>query len=296
LKIAIAAPGGNVGRKLVAELLARGEHHLRLLVRRAESVEHFERRGADVLVGSLEDERYLVRSTRDVDAVFWVTPLPPRAKDLHAVQLRMGWAASRALRANGVQRLVNLSAVGESHDGPLAGLRDVERMLERAVLHTTHLRSAYYFENYLSQLDPIRLDGSVLLPVSAGTRIPMIATRDVAWAAAERLLDTGWHGRSVRELLGHADLRFDEAAAVLSRALGRNVTHIRAPGHIARQRWRAAGFSDSVARNLADLYLAMDRGAMQAAGERNAATTTPTRLDEFGRTLLRPLLGGRVAS
>jgi len=296
LRIALAAPGGTVGRKLVAELLARGRHELRLLVRRPQTVEHFARRGADVLPGSLDDERFLVRATRGVDAVFWVTPLVPDADDLRAVQRRVGRAASRALQANGIQRLVNLSAVGESRAGPLAGLRDVECMLEQAVPHTTHLRSAYLFENYLSQIDPIRLHGSVLLPVSAATRIPMIAARDVAWAAAERVLDPDWYGRCTCELHGPSDLRFDEAAALLSRALGRRVTHLRAPGHIARQRWRAAGFSQDVARVLEELYRAMENGAMQAGQERTAASTTPTRLDEFGRTLLRALLGGRVAS
>ncbi len=296
MKIAVAGAGGNVGRKVVAELLVRGEHQLRVLTRRAAAVEHFARRGADVLEGSLEDEEFLVRSTRGVDALFWMTPTPFEAPDLRAAQHRMGSAGARALRENGILRLVNLSGVGESEAGPLAGLRDTEQLLQLATVNTTHLRAAYFFENYLSQLDSIRARGSIRLPVAGATRIPMIAARDVAWAVTDRLLDTSWSGRQVCELHGPADLRFDEAAALLSRALGREVVHTRMPEEEARRSWRAGGCSSSVADAFVEMYRAMEKGALAPAVERSAATTTPTRLEEFGRTLLRPLLGNRVAS
>ncbi len=296
MRIAVAGAGGNVGRKVVAELLVRGEHQLRVLTRRAAAVEHFRRQGADVLEGSLEDEGFLVRSTRGVDAMFWMTPTPFEAPDLRAVQHRMGSAGARALRENGILRLVNLSGVGESNAGPLAGLRDTEQLLELATVNTTHLRAAYFFENYLSQLDSIRARGSIRLPVAGATRIPMVAARDVAWAAVDRLLDTSWSGRHVCELHGPADLRFDEAAALLSRALGREVVHARMPEEEALKSWRDGGCSSSVADAFVEMYRAMEKGALVPAVERSAATTTPTRLEEFGRTLLRPLLGNRVAS
>ena len=296
MKIAIAGAGGNIGRKVVAELLVRGEHQLRVLTRRAAAVEHFARQGADVLEGSLEDEEFLVRSTYGVDAMFWMTPTPFEAPDLGAVQHRMGSAGARALRKNGILRLVNLSGVGESRAGLLAGLRDTEQLLERATVNTTHLRAAYFFENYLSQLDSIRAQGSIRLPVAGATRIPMIAARDVAWAAVDRLMDTSWSGRHVCELHGPADLRFDEAAALLSRALGREVVHARMPEEKARRSWREGGCSSSVADAFVEMYRAMEKGALDAAVERSPATTTPTRLEEFGRTLLRPLLGTRGAS
>ncbi len=295
MKIAVAGADGNVGRKVVAELLVRGEHQLRVLTRRAAAVEHFARQGADILEGSLEDEEFLVRSTRDVDAMFWVTPTPFEAPDLRAVQHRMGSAGARALRENRILRVVNLSAVGESRAGPLAGLRDTEQLLELATVNTTHLRAAYFFENYLSQLDSIRAQGCIRLPVAGATRIPMIAARDVAWAVADRLLDTSWNGRHVCELHGPADLRFDEAAALLSRALGRKVVHARMPEEEARKSWKAGGCSSSVADAFVEMYRTMEEGNLGAV-ERSAATTTPTRLEEFGRTLLRPLLGNRVAS
>jgi uncharacterized protein YbjT (DUF2867 family) len=295
LKIAVAAAAGNVGRKVAAELLVRGEHQIRVLARRAAPVEHFGRQGADVLEGSLEDEEFLVRSTRGVDAMFWVTPTPLEAPDLRDAQRRMGSAGARALRENGIGRLVNLSGLGESEAGPLAGLRDAEQLLELAAVNTTHLRAAYFFENYLSHLDSIRTQGNIRLPVAGATRIPMIAARDVAWAAADRLLDTSWSGRHVCELHGPVDLRFDEAAALLSRALGRKVVHARVPEEEARKTWRDAGCSSSVADAFVEMYRTMEEGALGASVERSAATTTPTKLEEFGRTLLRPLLGNRVA-
>jgi uncharacterized protein YbjT (DUF2867 family) len=297
LRIAIAAPAGNVGRKVVAELLARGEHHLRLLVRRPASVEHFAREGANVLQGSLDDEEFLIRSTREVDSLFWLTPTPMAGGDLREQQERMGRAAARAVRENGILHVVNLSGVGaEVASGPQAGLRDVEQLLEGATMNIVHLRAAYFFENYLTQLEAIRTRSSVFLPISGATRTPMIASRDIAWVAANRLLDRGWTGRQICELHGPADLRFDEAAALLSRALGRSIAHVRIPPGTAWREWRNAGYSTDVADALVEMYDAMEQGKLRPAMERTAATTTPTKLVEFGRTLLRPLLGDRVAS
>lgn len=292
----MAAAGGNVGRKVVAELLARGGHQLHVLTQRAAAVGHFARQGADVLEGSLEDETFLVRSTRDVDAMFWITPTPRQSPDLRAAQYRMAAAGARAVRENGITRLVNLSSLGDSTAGPLAGLRDAEHLLQRAAWNTTHLRAAYFFENYLSQLDSIRTRGAIRWPVDGATRIPMMAARDVAWAVADRLVDTNWSGRHVRELHGPEDLRFDEAAAILSRALGRRVIHVRFLEEEAWRWWKEGGCSSSVADAFVEMYRTMEKGTLAAGMQRTTVTTTPTSLEEFGRILLRPLLGNRMAS
>ena len=55
----------------------------------------------------------------------------------------------------------------------------------------------------------------------------MIATRDIGRVAAKRLSDPTWTGHCVRELHGPADLCFDEAAEILSEALGRKIKYVK---------------------------------------------------------------------
>lgn len=296
MRIAIATPTGHIGSK-VAELLQEAGSHLVLLVRDARKVAHFLRRGAEAREGRVEDAEYLKDATRGVDALFWVTPPSYAEKDYREFMRTCGRAAAGAIRANKIARVVNLSSAGahlEFGAGPINGLHDVERLLNDAASNITHLRPGFFFENYLWQLDGIRRTESVYMTTSGNRRVPMIATRDIADAAARRLLDASWTGRSIRGLHGPANISYDEAAQWISDALGHPVHHVKVPEEAAREAMIGMGMSPNAADMMLEMYRGVENGTLRPAEPRTAETTTPTTFKTFVAEVLVPALGEPV--
>ena len=174
---------------------------------------------------------------------------------------------------------------------PVSGLHEVEKLLDGAAENITHLRPGFFFENYFWQLESIRDAGSIFMPLSGGTRVPMVATADIARVAADRLMDGSWTGRSVLGIHGPADLSLDEAARALSEALGRQVTHVRVEESQAREAMLSSGLSEGNAEIMLEMYRGMESGHMSSKEPRTPQSTTPTTLDRFGREVLGQMLG-----
>src|SRR5206468_12018580 len=82
--------------------------------------------------------------------------------------------------------------------------------------------------------------------------LPMIATRDIADAAAEILANPTFEGQTVRDLLGPRDYTFREATSFLGTAVGKaDLPYIEFPPEDYRNGLIGAGFSE----NVADLYV-----------------------------------------
>ena len=290
MRIVVSTPTGNVGRVAVERLLEAGAD-VAVIHRDAAKVESLAERGAQVFQGSIDDEVALTAATVGADALLWVTPAVPTAANLRASQNDFGSAAAAAIRANEIPRVVNVSSVGAQHDagtGPIAGLHDVEEMLEATGANVLHLRPAYFFENYLPQAQVIQAMGAIMLPVSGTHSLPMIAARDVGVVAADKLLDDGWSGTSVLGLHGPEDLTFDGAAAEISGAIGRNVAHAPIDEMQARMGLSMLGLGQSVIDAMVEMYHAIETGHLVAAEPRTDETTTPTTLAEWAAEVLAP--------
>lgn len=298
MKIAVTTPTGHVGSAVADCLLDSGDSHVKLLGRRAHTLTRFVQRGAEKAIGSQDDATYLVNATGDVDALFWVTPPGYGSDNLRSFQNRLGKAASIAIRTNRIANVVNLSSIGAEQDsgvGPICGLHDVEGLLDSAAENITHLRPGFFFENLLWQLDGIRESGTVSLPISGSRRYPMIAARDIGRAAAQRLADPTWAGHYVHELHGPEDLSFDDAAEILSEALGRKIVYVRCKPDVARNSIIAHGMSENVADLMLEMYSAVETGKLRPLEPRSDETTTHTTLAEFAREVMLPLLPEHAA-
>ncbi len=294
MKIAITTPTGHVGSAVADFLLDfGGEVSVKLLCRRPDKLGQFAQRGAQLSVGSQDDADFLIEATEDVDALFWATPPGYGSDNVRAFQNRLGKAAATAVRTNHIARVVNLSSIGAQYSsgvGPINGLHDVEELLDEAAENITHLRSGFFFENLLWQLDSIKKWGRLSLPVSGQQRYPMIATRDIGHVAAQCLTDLSWTGQSFRELHGPADLSFDEVAEILANVLGRKIVYVQCD----RQEMREVLLENAVSENAADLMLemydAVESGKLSTIQPRSAETTTPTTLAEFVHEALLPMI------
>lgn len=298
MKIALTTPTGNVGRK-VADALVGSEHKVTLVCRDAGKVSDLAQKGAVVREGSQDDAAFLREVTKKIDVLFWVTPVDPHSADIRADQNRFGEIAARSIQANRIVRVVNLSSIGAQHDagvGPICGLHDIEERLNQTGAYITHFRPALFFENFLAQLEAIRSAGTIFLPIPGATRLSMIATADVARAAADRLTEAGWTGRPVWDLLGPEDLSFDEAADRIAEGLGRQVRVTQVEESVFTGSLQELGVSESIASAMAEMYRGIESGLIRPETPRSPASTTPTRLEVFAREVMRPLLEQTVTS
>lgn len=300
MKIAITTSSGHVGSAVADFLLDfGGDIHVKLLARRRKSIlDQFVNRGAELVIGSQDDQDYLVSATSDIDALFWVTPPPFGSDKVREVQNRFGKAGAAAIRTNGIKRVVNLSSIGAqllSGVGPINGLYDVEGLLDEVAENITHLRPGFFFENLLMQLDSIRKWGRISLPVSGSRTFPMIASKDIGRIAAHRLADQIWTGQYIRELHGSADLCFDEVAEILTNVIGRKIVYIKCSKEEMRHVLFETGMSDNMVDLMLEMYDAFESGTLQPLEPRSTQSTTPTTLEEFAHEVILPKLEQPIA-
>jgi uncharacterized protein YbjT (DUF2867 family) len=288
MKIAVNTPTGNIGNALTQHLLD-AEADVILLVRNPEKVKAFAERGAEVHQGTLADKDFVVEATQGVDALFWVTPGDYTSDDFRATQKRMGENAAAAVVANKIPRVVDLSSVGAHHSGgtgPIAGLYDVEKTLEKTGAHVTHLRPHYFMENLFMSAGSIAAANAFYLPVKGELRMPWVATADIAKVAAGRLLDTAWTGRSVMELVGPEEVSFDEAAETVGRVLGKKVAHVTVTDEQALEGMAGMGINRGAADLFIEMYGAFASGKVKP--ESAKILVGETRLDTFVEKVFRP--------
>lgn len=293
MRIAVTAPTGNIGTRLVPRLLDAGAEVV-LLARDPAKVETFSKRGARVERGVLEDADFVKRATAGADALFWLTPPDYSTSDLRAHQRKLGGIAAAAVKANAVSRVVNLSSVGAqqpSGAGPISGLHQVEKLLEESGASVAHLRAAFFMENFGMSLETIRTMGTIFMPTRPQTKLPMVATRDIAAVAAKWLLDSSWKGNRVVGVHGPADLTLAEAASIIAEGVGREVAYVGVAPEQARAGMEQSGMSPALVSEFLEMYDAFDTGRLEQAEPRTPETTTPTTLHEFAATVLKPALG-----
>ncbi|MFO7654341.1 MAG: NAD(P)H-binding protein [Candidatus Krumholzibacteriia bacterium] len=288
MKIAVNTPTGNIGRRLVRHLLDGGDDDVVLLVRDAGKLTGLPAGRVTVHEGSLEDAAFVSAATRGVDALFWVTPPRPDGDDLHAFQNRMGQHVAAAVTDNDIARVVHVSSVGAQHSGgtgPIKGLHDVERLLGGTGASVTHLRAAFFMENYLMQAASIREHGAVFMPIAPEVRVEMIATADIAAKTARILRGKIWTGEQVVELAGPRPHTFGEAAALIGKALNHPVEHVATDPEQTRTALRSLGFRDPIIDLYLEMYDGLERGLLAFEGP---VQRTGTTLTDFATEVLAP--------
>jgi uncharacterized protein YbjT (DUF2867 family) len=292
MTIAITAPTGHIGSRLAGHLLDAGAS-VTLLARDPAKVAPLVARGARVAAGSLADPAFVTAATAGAKALFWLTPPDITAADNRAYQRRLGEVAATAIATNRIPHVVNLSSIGGQlgHGvGPVNGLFDVEQAIDAVATHVTHLRPAAFMENLLGSLGSIRDAGALFLPVGGSVRVPMIATRDIAEAAAARLRDLSWTGRHRILLRGPGSPSFDEIAALIARLAGRAVRHVEVTAEQAHAALVGMGISADVAASFIELYQSFGSGLITTPDAGQQEIGTPTSIEQFVRDTLVPAL------
>lgn len=253
---AVAGTSGNTGAGVAETLLARGEK-VRVIVRDAAKGETWRARGAEVVVADLGDEEAMTTALTGVKGAWLLVPPLWASADPLADGRALGAVLARAAKRAGTPHVAFLSSVGAQFptgNGPIGGiLHHVERSFAEAGVPTTHVRAAYFVENWASVLSVARTDGVLPSFLAVDEPIPMVSVADIGRTGAE-LLSAGPRGHRVVQLLGPVDPTPADIAAALGTLLGREVKAVPVPLQAAEATLQGAGLPPVWAAMYRELY------------------------------------------
>jgi uncharacterized protein YbjT (DUF2867 family) len=290
--IAVMGATGNTGR-LISERLLEAGSEVRALGRSAERLAGLVDKGAEAAVGEATDADYLTDAFSGADAVYTLIPPSVVIEDYPAFQDKAGEAIVTAIGESGVGRVVFLSSIGADQPagtGPIAGLHRQEgRLRSLEGVDVLALRPGFFFENHFETLGLIKHQGINGGAVAPDTSLPMIATIDIAEAAAEALLAGDFSGFVVRELLGPRDLTMAEANGIIGDAIGNpDLPYVQFPYEDFEASLAQMGISASIAALYSEMARAFNDGMVRSLEGRSAANTTTTSLEAFAAEVLAP--------
>ena len=210
----LVTTAGKVGSEAARLLAGRGVP-VRVLVRDPAKAAALAQSGVEVAEGDLEVPATIDAAMQGVSAVVLVSPAVP-VQELSVVD--------SAVRA-GAGHVVKITSKA-SADSPIArrrGQAEIEDGLIASGLGYTLLRNNAYMQNFLMSAPSIARTGSFGSAANDG-RVGMIDARDVAAVAAQIAVSPAVHAGKTYWPTGPEAITFSDAAAVLSKVLGRLVT------------------------------------------------------------------------
>lgn len=285
---AIVGATGNIGSQITDILLAKGEK-VRVIGRSAARLQRFVDKGTESAVGDLKESAFAARAFTGATAVFAMIPPELTALDFRAYQYEIGENIATGIKKSGVRFVVNLSSQGaELPDGtgPIIGLHDQEERLNRLEgVNILHLRPTYFMENLLMNIPLINRMSIAGSAVRGNLQFAMIATRDIAVHAAERLVRRDFEGKQVQDLLGQRDLSLDDAIAVIGRRIGiPDLKYVQFSYEDAAKGMTEMGISANVSSHFIEMYKALNDGFFAVNRPRTLKNSTPTSIEEFADT------------
>lgn len=297
--IAIVGATGHVGGKIARVLIKKNEP-VRVISRSADRLRTLVGKNVTAFAGDANNSEFLSKAFTGADAVFTMIPPNPTAAGFLRYADAIGESIARALEIAKIKHVVNLSSVGAEDaggTGPITALHNMEERLNRIRgLNVVHLRAAYFMENLLANLDLIKAKGITGSAIRGDLRIALIATKDIAAYAAERMVARDFSGSSVRYLLGQRDLTLTDAAGIVGSKIGKpGLSYVMFPYEDAEKAMVGMGLSPDMSRNYVEMSRAFNDGRIKAE-PRGADNTTPTSLEAFCDEVFVPAFTARKAA
>lgn len=221
--------------------------------------------GVEIVRGDASETESLVTAFSGAQAAFVMLVPPYQALDVVAASRVMARSISDAVRTARVPHVVALSSLGahlSEGNGIVQVLHDFEVALAAAAPSLVFLRPGEFMENWAGVL-PVAREAGVLPSgkLALDQRHEAVSALDVGLAAADLLLDPR-PGTRIVDLAGPASCSAREAAAVLSRLLGKPVTAVPSSREQSVAALVAAGLGADYAEKLADLDEAINAGRL----------------------------------
>lgn len=295
----ILGASGHTG-KLVAETILDGGQKVRVVGRSKGRLEGFTVLGAEIFEANLADTAAVTKAFTGAKAVYALVPPNLASTDYRAEQDAVTESVAKALESAGVTHVVALSSYGADKvdkTGPVAGLHVMEeRFSQIPKLNALFLRAGYFMENVLAQVGIIKGFGMMAGPVRADLALPVIATHDIAMAAADALAKLDFSGHQTRELHGQRDLNYLQIAKIVGAAIGKpTLSYVQLPTEQVIQGMTQMGMSKNMATLICEMADALNSGHMRVLEARSAANTTPTEFEQFVHEEFVPAYKGQAA-
>lgn len=251
--ILVTGATGNAGAEVVRALLEKGQP-VRAFVRDPIKAESLFGEPAELAPGDFAEPDSVRAALDGVDSVFLSGADDPR---------RVAWEmdAIDMAAAAGVRRIVKLSSIVAQPGAPVAFWDwhgQIEQHLRASGLATTILRANAFMSNVLAGADRVAHEGRLFAPAGEAA-IAMIDPRDVG-AAAAAVLTTPGHDGKTHVLTGPEAITYEQAAADLSVATGREVEYIDVPDEAAKQAMIEGGLPEFVAKEIVQVFVMLRQG------------------------------------
>jgi uncharacterized protein YbjT (DUF2867 family) len=223
MKILVTGSTGNVGSRIVRELVSRGQS-VRAFVRTADR-SNFDPQ-VEIAEGDFTDKESLRAALQGVSRMY----LLAAGQDLEQYEAN----AIEAAKGAGLELLVKHSVAGAQYkatDLP-RWHRAGEERIEASGLPHVFLRPASFDSNALYWADTIKSHDTVYGALGDAS-LPTIDPEDIA-AAAVVVLTTPGHVGKIYELSGPESLSTEQQVAILGSVLGRPLKYVNVPDDAAR--------------------------------------------------------------
>lgn len=253
---AILGVTGNTGSAVARTLLENGRK-IRVLVRDESKAAPWRERGAEVVLGSLGDQRRVESALRDVEGAYLL--LPPDWSSNAVVKARAATTdlLSAAIARAQPRRIVFLSSYAsynfgelyaEQKLGPLPGV--------------TFLRASYFINNWGGVLGAAKGDGVLPTFLTPERKIAMVWAGDIGVTAAQ-LLTAPTAPAKLVEFTGAQEYSPADVAAALSSILRRDVKTVALPDDAVVPTFTGMGISADFAELFRRLYVDLNADRVQ---------------------------------
>lgn len=208
---------GNTGSAVARTLLEHGRP-VRVVVREAAKGTPWQKRGAEVLAGSLDDSRSVETALRECEGAYLL--LPPDWSSSEVVKGRAArtdilWEVLARVKP---ERIVFLSSYASYNFGELYAEQKFG-----SLAGVTFLRASYFMNNWGAVLPAVQADGVLPTFLPPGRKVPMIWADDIGVAAAKLLMAAALADRLL-EITGPDEYSSEDVAGALSAILGKRVS------------------------------------------------------------------------
>ncbi|MFF7492794.1 NAD(P)H-binding protein [Streptomyces rubiginosohelvolus] len=235
MTILVTGATGTVGRRVVEQLLERGEH-VRALTRDPERAEF--PAGVEVVVGDLEDPASLVPALRGVTGLHLITFGGALFAPLETADEILALA-----KEAGVRRVTVLHGGGDT---------PMETAVRASDFVWTVVMPVEFMANALEWAPGIRSEGVVREPF-VDRLSAMVHESDIGAVAAVALTEDG-HGGQEYLITGPQALTLRDKTAAIGAARGADVELVELTEEQALETWRGQGMPEDVIAFLIDVY------------------------------------------
>jgi uncharacterized protein YbjT (DUF2867 family) len=222
MKFTITGSLGNISKPII-EILVKNGHEVTVISSNPQKAHAIEALGAKAAIGSVVDTAFLTNAFKGADAIYTMVPPDFRAVNFSQYMTETGKSILEAIKASGAKRVVNLSSIGahlSKGTGPIAGLYEVEQMLNTLNgVAVKHLRPGFFYTNFFMNMVTIRSMGIMGSNYEGKSKLSMVHPKDIAEVAAQEL-QSSFEGKSYRYVVSD-ERELSEVAKTLGAVIGK---------------------------------------------------------------------------